>query len=152
MKIFFDTEFQEDGKIIELISIGLVREDGKELYLESSEYDITKATPWLKENVIPSLAHKNITTKRNIAKEVIEFVGKSPEFWAYYADYDWVLLCQLYGTMMDLPDTWPMYCRDIKQLCDDKGNPELPPQILEHNALKDARWNFECYRFLKELL
>lgn len=34
------------------------------------------------------------------------------------ADYDWVVLCQLYGTMMDLPKGWPMYCRDVKQLCD----------------------------------
>jgi len=28
MKIWFDTEFYEDGRTIDLISIGLVREDG----------------------------------------------------------------------------------------------------------------------------
>ena len=33
MKIFYDTEFIENGRTIELISIGMVAEDGRELYL-----------------------------------------------------------------------------------------------------------------------
>ena len=63
-----------------------------------------------------------------IAREIMEFAGEKPEFWGYYASYDWVVLCWLYGTMMWLPDGRPMYCRDIKQLCDSLGNPKLPEQ------------------------
>ena len=75
-----------------------------------------------------------------------------PEFWGYYADYDWVAFCQIFGTMMDSPKK-AFRCiarRDIKQLCDDK-------EILncrhrgkgEHNALSDARWNKLAWQFLQ---
>lgn len=51
--------------------------------------------------------------------------------------------------MMDLPKGWPMYCRDIKQFCDDIGNPRLPEQGKgEHHALSDAKWNKQAYDFL----
>jgi hypothetical protein len=79
----------------------------------------------------------------------IERYGK-PEFWGYYADYDWVAVCQLFGRMVDLPKGWPMYCRDLKQWCDELGNPHLPGQTGEHHALADAQWNREAWRFLEE--
>jgi hypothetical protein len=95
-------------------------------------------------------------SRADIAQEVRRFCdpetyGK-PEFWAYYADYDWVVLCQLFGTMMELPKGWPMYCRDIKQLADSLGNPKLPaPGKDEHYALADARWNRLAWKFLNQL-
>jgi hypothetical protein len=53
--------------------------------------------------------------------------------------------------MMDLPKGFPMYCRDIKQLCDELGNPKLPEQGKgEHNALEDARWNRNAYLWLRD--
>lgn len=42
------------------------------------------------------------------------------EFYAYYADYDWVLFCSLFGRMIDLPHGFPMYCRDLKQMLDER--------------------------------
>lgn len=57
-------------------------------------------------------------------------------------------LCQLYGPMIDLPKGWPMYCRDLKQLLDDRGNPKMPKPLKEHNALSDAQWNWWVYRKL----
>ncbi len=61
-----------------------------------------------------------LISRKSIASEVRMFCDPDkfgrPEFWAYYADYDWVVLCQLFGTMMDLPAHWPMFCMDIKQL------------------------------------
>jgi hypothetical protein len=149
MKFWFDTEFIEDGKTIDLLSIGVVSEDGRTFYAEPNEADLTKASDWVKANVIPHLS--NITKPRaDIAKELVEFMGEKPEIWAYYADYDWVALCQLFGTMMDLPKGWPMYCRDVKQLCDSKGNPKLPEQIsTEHHALTDAEWTRIAWQFLQ---
>ena len=44
MKYFLDTEFIEDGKTIDLISIGIVSEDGRELYCENSDCDLSRAS------------------------------------------------------------------------------------------------------------
>lgn len=150
MRYWFDTEFIEDGKTIDLLSIGIVSEDGRELYLEILEADWSKASPWVKENVLAHMG-KGPTVGRQEAKcRVLDFIGtEKPEIWAYYADYDWVALCQLFGTMMDLPKGWPMYCRDVKQLCDDRGNPKLPEQGKgEHHALADARWTRDAWKHL----
>jgi len=146
MKIWFDTEFIEDGNTIDLISIGMAREDGAGLYLESSECDFSRADLWVKENVIAHLSG-NTTTRADIARQVRSFAGDAPEFWAYYADYDWVVLCQLYGRMIDLPTGWPMYCRDLKQSADERGvDLSTIPNLQEHNAHSDAKWCRDAYR------
>lgn len=151
MRIWFDTEFIEDGRTIDLISIGMVREDGATLYFESDACDLTRASPWVRDNVLPHLRQVR-TPRASIASAVSEFAGEKPEFWAYYADYDWVVLCQLYGTMMQLPSGWPMYCRDVKQLCDSLGNPALMKhESQEHNALWDALWAKKAWEFLQAL-
>jgi hypothetical protein len=149
MKIWFDTEFIEDGKTIDLISIGMVREDGRELYLENLSADLSRASDWVRDNVISKLdLVQHGVAREEIGPKVLAFVGDKPEFWAYYADYDWVALCQLYGTMMDLPQGWPMYCRDVKQLIDGLGNPRLIKAVDEHNALADARWAKQAWEYL----
>lgn len=92
-----------------------------------------------------------------------------PEFYGYYADYDWVVFCSLFGRMIDLPKGFPMYCRDLKQIFDSKisemeiaaigyeaavkrlKNKEgYPVQKDEHNALSDAKWNYELYKWLNK--
>jgi hypothetical protein len=154
MKIWFDTEFIEDGKTIDLISIGMVREDGKTLYLENLSADVNRASQWVKDNVLVHLDYvTHGVAREEIGPKVLAFAGEKPEFWAYYADYDWVALCQLYGTMMDLPKGWPMYCRDVKQLCDSLGNPPLIKQTEgpEHNALADAIWTRAAWQYLLAL-
>jgi hypothetical protein len=152
MRIWFDTEFYEDGRTIELISIGMVREDGATYYAEVPDcYEISGRDPWLVENVRPHLGWADAprVSRAEIAQDLLAFAGDAPEFWAYYADYDWVALCQLYGRMIDLPKGWPMFCRDLKQLCVDLGNPKLPSQEDgEHNALADAFWNRSAHSFL----
>ncbi len=150
MKIFFDTEFIEDGKTIDLISIGLVREDNEMCYLVSSEFDASKANPWVQENVLKHIPDACQTfTRKEIAETILKFIGpEKPEFWGYYADYDWVVLCQLYGTMMDLPKGWPMFCRDLKQLQMNK-NPDFRfSQNDAHHALTDAVWIGNSYNQL----
>ena len=150
MRFWFDTEFREDGNTIALISIGIVAEDGREYYAETDFARELCSTDWLRANVLPHLKGGDAERSRmKIASEVRAFMGEKPEIWAYYADYDWVVLCQLFGTMMNLPKSWPMYCRDVKQLCDSLGNPELPKQeSQEHNALADAIWTRDIWNFL----
>jgi hypothetical protein len=158
MRYWLDTEFIEDGKTIDLLSIGIVAEDGREFYAENAEADLSKANEWVQQHVLSQLGDPllHATTRKDLAEQIQQFCdpeqyGK-PEFWGYYADYDWVVLCQLFGTMMDIPKGWPMYCRDIKQLADALGTPKLPEQGKgEHHALADARWNRRAYEFLVSL-
>lgn len=147
-RIWFDTEFIEDGKTIDLISIGMVREDGATYYAECLEADLSRADQWVRENVLVYLGG-NKKPRSVIAAEIVVFAGEHPEFWAYYADYDWVALCQLYGRMIDLPKGWPKFCRDVKQLADSLGSPVLPRQVsTEHHALADAEWDRAAWEFL----
>jgi len=173
MRYFIDTEFIEDGKTIDLISIGIVAEDGREFYAQNQDCNLARASDWVQANVFPFLEtfdmstlqpHRDMDddvegrwyTRSAIADELVGFCeparyGK-PEFWGYYSAYDHVALCQLFGTMMDLPRDWPMYTRDIKQLHDFLGNPTLPEQGKgEHHALADARWNKQAWECLQRL-
>jgi hypothetical protein len=58
----------------------------------------------------------------------LEFAAPSerPEFWAWFASYDWVALCQLFGPMIDLPKGYPFFVRDLRQLAGMYGNPRVP--------------------------
>lgn len=166
MKLFLDTEFIESGRSfpIQLVSIGIVSWLGKEFYAVSSEFDARMANDWVQANVFPHLGDAPRLSHHDLKFALRDFISgnglnnsdgtpskydSGPEFWGYYADYDWVAFCQIFGTMMDLPKGWPMYCRDLKQWCDQLGNPPLPQQpSTEHNALNDARWNRSVYQFL----
>lgn len=157
MKFFYDCEFIEDGQTIDLISIGMVTELGKTFYAINSSCNLRKADNWVKENVIIHLPDKdNILwmPKEIIKIKLKNFVNSHKdkngiEFYGYYSAYDHVVLCQLFGRMIDLPKGWPMHTNDIKQMCDFLGNPKLPEQSSkEHNALNDAIWNRDAYNFL----
>ncbi len=151
MRFFLDTEFMEAPGQLELISIGIVSQDGQEYYAETVEGDRSKANDWVKANVLPQLEGP-VKPQLAIGADIIEFVGScEPEFWGYYADYDWVVFCWLFGAMIDLPKGWLMYCRDIKQLADSVGNPKLPATSGEHHALSDARWNRCAWLYLQSL-
>jgi hypothetical protein len=167
METFLDCEFVEDGKTIDLISIGIVAEDGREYYAINSECDYENASGWVWENVIlplgfprplayidwsdktlPAIAFeskKHLRDKATIAEEIIEFMGGStPKIWGEWCSYDWVAFCQVFGTMMDLPKGWPMRCRDVVQYCEDhlRLSTDDWPKSLEtegnHNALLGA--------------
>jgi hypothetical protein len=155
VKYWFDTEFIEDGVTIDLLSIGVVCEDGREFYAQNRDANLDAASEWVRDNVFPGM--RDCPDERILHKEqlrsalyyFIEYGEGTPEFWAYYGDYDWVVLCQLFGTMMDLPEGWPMFAMDVKQLAVSLGSPELPPQdSAEHNALNDARWTRDAWKFL----
>ena len=246
MKFFLDTEFIEGFKrpikwlptignwnkpyhSIQLISISLVCEDGRQYYAISNEFDPDAANDWVKKNVLkPESLQWEFTTgfkatlhpyglplkeamfeygksNKQIALEICRFIDEryidtlypdhgcfSPvqsnypkevgttdlAFYADFADYDWVLFCSLFGTMADLPKGFPMYCHDLRQMLEEKAElvartkptkfdsalkwdsaktkiaqwqstDAYPKQTDEHNALSDAQWNFELYKFLQ---
>lgn len=165
-RIFYDTEFIEDGRTIDLISIGMVREDtGAELYYANRDMPVRKIRkhPWLMANVVPGLpkgygdmrigmpnrwlfhyGDHRVQRLRVIAKCVQHFITDTPDpqLWAWYGAYDHVVLAQLFGPMIDLPAGIPMWTNDLRQEAERLGNPTLPEQGAGvHNALADARHN-----------
>lgn len=56
-RYWYDLEFIEDGKTIELISIGIVASDGREYYavVDDGDWDRVLLSPWLLANVVPHL-------------------------------------------------------------------------------------------------
>lgn len=183
MKYYIDTEFIEGfhkplfGKrrhFIDLISIGIVCEDGGEYYAVSNEFNPKDANQWVKDNVISKLPKRRVDyydgprmradsllwkSNNRIADDIKKFIYKtsgindpfsisnwdqikskfSIEFYGYYADYDWVLFCSLFGTMMDLPKGFPMYCRDLKQSLDE-ANYQLRKAGID-NALLNCEFH-----------
>lgn len=122
-------------------------------------------------STLSKLIKRHGKSNKQIAEEIKYFVSLKkygepkiginnndlPEFYGYYCDYDWVVFCWLFGRMIDLPKGFPMYCRDLKQMFDEKCNASMkqddkyPKQGVQHNALFDAKWNLELYKFLQTI-
>lgn len=159
MKYFYDTEFIEDGSTIELVSIGIVAEDGREYYAVSTEFDPRDASEWVRANVLnklPPASDPAWKPRRVIRDEVYAFLtaaSTSPELWAWVGGYDHVLFAQLWGDMTGLPRRMPRFTHELKQYWEMAGRPKLPkaPQG-NHDALIDARHNVKKYRVCAEIL
>jgi hypothetical protein len=202
MKYFIDTEFIEGfhkplfGKLrhfIDLISIGIVCDDGREYYAISNEFNSKDADKWVIHNVISKLPDRHADQfdsprvrreaalwKSNAAirQDLFDFItyghhqnhlmpdggpnlighdGSALEFYGYYADYDWVLFCSLFGRMINLPKGFPMYCRDLKQMMDEKRldkkwkKENCPDPEGAHDALVDAKWNKKLFDLLSTI-
>jgi len=178
----YDTEFIEHEvyvglwpfgrrvRTIELISIGIVAEDGREYYAVNADMPVRaiRKHKWLMDNVIPSLPRgagdqrnhlptswlvnygdRRVKSHALIANEVRDFLlagDSAPELWASYGAYDHVVHCWLYGAMIALPKGLPMWTHDLQQVADGRSLPAQ--QGGQHNALEDARHVLECLRHL----
>lgn len=147
MRYFYDTEFLDDGETIDLISIGIIADDGREYYAVNRDADwraINKHR-WLTENVVNQLpeAHEPAwKSKAEIREDVKAFLlaSTAPELWAWFAAYDHVVLSQLFGRMLDLPPGIPMYTHDLRSFMDWVPKKPMPTQGTGlHDALEDAR-------------
>jgi len=157
VRYFFDTEFIEDGLTIDLVSIGVVDEDGREYYAVSTEFDPTKAGPWVRANVLaklPSPASPVYRSRASIRESLLEYLlapGGEVELWAWYAAYDHVALAQLWGAMPTLPRAIPRFTRELRQRWDDVGKPPLPqPPSNAHDALADAKHNLVRWQIMED--
>ncbi len=113
MKFFYDTEFIEDGATIDLVSIGVVDETGREFYAVSTEFDPDKAGPWVREHVLDKLpppADPAWCDRATMRDRLLKFLNRGRdrvELWAWFAAYDHVALAQLWGDMPALPRELP---------------------------------------------
>lgn len=174
MKYFYDFEFEESGEYIIPISVGMVSEDGRQLYLINKEYMETwvmeepyywkgqyasEPSKWVGQNVIAPLIQERYSTVNWFAldewptiihsyiAQIDKYTNREQiELWGYYGAYDHVCLAQLWGPMINLPEPIPMFTHEIMQL---KHGQSLPPRDLtklpEHNALSDALYQKQLY-------
>lgn len=175
MRIFHDWEFLEDGHTIEWISVGMRREDGRELYLVNAEMPAYRIAdhPWLMANVVPHLPRRldgpgqwSLDTRLpyvvgtwTAAEKIREFIlgaAPEPELWAWYGSYDHVRLAQMWGPMISLPSGVPMVTHDIATLAllAGKGARICAPKQAgdEHHALADARHNEKLHAYYLQAL
>jgi hypothetical protein len=147
---FHNPLFGKRRHFIDMISVGIVSGDGKrEYYAISTDFNPKDADDWVKKNVISKLPERFVNfsdpsvsprmkqesllwkSNRQIVTDLLGFFGceredgnwyapEGIEVYGYYADYDWVLLCSLFGRMVDLPKGFPMHCIDLKQILDTK--------------------------------
>jgi hypothetical protein len=158
-RYFYDCEFIEDGVTIELISIGVVAEDGREFYAVSTEFDPAKAGQWVQRHVLTKLPPPSSQAWRSRARirdDLLEFLlepGLPVELWAWFAAYDHVVLAQLWGAMPALPREVPRFTREIRQHWEAAGSPTIPNAGSDrHDALADARLGYDRWRIAQAVL
>ena len=117
MKIFFDTEFTGLHKDTTLISIGLIDENNRSLYIELTDYDMSQCDNWIKKNVLAHLTGKNRMTSKEALQAVKKFLVDydKVELVSDCCHYDMVLFVDLFGDAMSLPDNVSPACHDINQ-------------------------------------
>ena len=158
MKIFLDTEFTDFPESeCDLISIGLVDENGRDFYAELTDYRQEACTDFVKEIVIPLLGQHKNTVKGNryqVAKELAEWLDlyKNDECVICF-DYntDWYLMRNMLQMLPDdmLPDflTTKNIWGDIDKMAIDYFWLEQDAfNWKPHMALWDAYGNRYAYR------
>ncbi|MFC7344090.1 polyadenylate-specific 3'-exoribonuclease AS [Saccharopolyspora griseoalba] len=158
MRYFYDCEFIEDGHTIDLVSIGVVDESGREFYAVSTEFDANRAGSWVRQHVLPQLpppAERTWKSRSEIRDDLYDFLTSRTgdvELWAWYAAYDHVALAQLWGPMPTLPRRIPKFTRDLRQRWEDVGKPKLPAAPDNaHDALADAKHNLERWKVIEDV-
>lgn len=93
--VFFDTEFSSnDPNTGEILSIGMVKMNGEELYLEL-EFN-GETSDWVKTNILPNLNNKKVS--RAEAVDIItKFIGnKKPYLISNVVHFDTVYLYKIF--------------------------------------------------------
>lgn len=159
MRFWYDTEFHVRGNGIEPISIGIVAEDGRELYEVCDWFDLeaAEADPWLSVNVIDRLdkPREEWLPKRELARKIEQFFtndsARSNEMWAWYMAFDHVVITHILGGFGKYAPVVPSTTMDLRQEHLRWGEPNLPREknTREHNALYDARECRDMYMALR---
>ena len=102
--IFIDTEFTDlDPYKGEILSIGIVKLNGEELYIELEHKGETSA--WVKRNILKMLDGPKFNREQAV-QQVQEFLGDSQPFAVAFVDnYDVIYMTKLFGAGK-LPFKW----------------------------------------------
>ena len=154
--VFYDTEFTSlDPYMGEILSVGLVKLSGEELYLEL-EYD-GEVSDWVRDNLLHTLTKEKVS--REEAKVTIkEFLGPDkPYMMAYVNQFDAIYTYKLFGIdpqpfhwlPIDFASMLFAHGYDPELLCDFSKTAEVlgidHAAYQQHNALDDAKFLREAY-------
>lgn len=167
MDLYLDTEFNDTGTSVQLISIGVIGPGYSCYYavLNDFNYEAAQANLFLAEHVLPKLEPRDQWKSREEVVSGLQtfledlrrpapYFGKDLHFWAWKGAYDWLCLVQLFGRVVDLPEGWPYAFNDLYTLHRALGEPVLLPKSekLRHHALYDADWLRRAHILLKPLM
>lgn len=163
--VFYDGEFTSlDPYAGELLSVGMVKPNGEEIYLEIEPKGVL--SDWDKEHVVPYL-EGNYISRTEAKARITEFLGQSqPHMVCFVPQYDMIFLHKLFGSGDSNQDNLPYHWMPVdfasilfalgvhpRKYSDD--NPELfsrlgidPKAYRQHNALDDAKMLKRAYESL----
>jgi len=103
--IFIDTEFTSlDPSVGEILSIGIVKLSGEELYVEL-ECD-AEPSAWVQKHILPTLMGAKVSREQAI-RQVRKFLGRKKPFAIAYVDnYDALYAVKLFGEGEKMPFKW----------------------------------------------
>ena len=160
--VFLDTEFTTlDPYEGEIISIGLVTPEGKELYLEL-EYK-GECSDWVKKNILQKLNGQKIS-REEARRKIKEFIGNSKPFMISYVNsfdviYFYKLMKGEEEAFFWLPIDFAsiLFGHGIDPESYSNNNMEMARNLgvdvkkyVQHNALDDAKLLRDVYfKFIK---
>jgi hypothetical protein len=169
MNYFLSTESFIDKKVLEVISIALIAEDGREYYALNLDCNLLAADYQTKLDIIEPLPEKKDVswrTQEQIKSDLLHFIhghkghpwyssedveglkddpwfDKDVRIWAWSENSnDYKSLQKFFGGEGNLPKWFPEYCNYLEEQWNWFGTSELPekPQEAVYSALADARW------------
>lgn len=176
LRFFLDSEFNEHAAPFKLdpISIALVPENrtAPDYYGVSRDFDASKVTPWLQDNVVKHLPpDAERRTNSGIRDDMLAYLKTfntpenpvtSVEIWAYNGATDQVVMANFFGGLTKLRDAFkaaglpsPQF-RELKDLTralkDIPGVENLPPPVNAHDCHADAIWARDLFEHLSPKL
>ena len=158
-RVYIDTEFEGLWKTANLISLGLVSDDGKELYIEFNDIDVDKQSDWIKQNVLANTVYYGnidlmaitktsnyfVGDKYEVKNKLIEWFKQFPEVQIVsdVCHYDFVQFIDIFGTAFDLPANINASCHDINQ--DIARFYYIPEKVAFDMSREDILENFGVY-------
>lgn len=171
MRVFMDCEFAQLGKVTQLVSIGFVAENGAAFYGEVQGVDPRLLSDWVRENVVERLWLVNPPPQ--IPPDTQYVVGNEFEIaallegwlqergskedplaiWSDVYAWDWVLFCDLFGGMLNLPECVYYIPFDLATFLWSRDiDPDISREEFigwskenKHNALFDAAAIRACF-------
>jgi len=147
-KCHYNATTENDRLVLDLISLGIVCEDGREFYAEREGFDWATAS----EGLTAPRLRQDGEPLAEIKRQLRRFMNEDPrvELWALDGTLEaFTLLTMLVDPSR--PSHWPRHYRDVMDLASAEGltRLELPRQPIQpHDALEDAEWCRHVHDFI----
>ncbi|MFC3106494.1 hypothetical protein ACFOFO_00725 [Undibacterium arcticum] len=149
MLIFLDTEFT-DFIDIELISIGLVSQDGREFYAERNDFDVAKCNNFVRAGILPMLTQNDSSvamTRAELKVNLLSWLSQFRHQGEIQVGFDYSTDWELFLDALDGEQpSWigPALISDRIDQARRESYFQLPG-AKRHHALHDARANRHAF-------